>query len=72
MLPGASTRRLIVAAFSEFVTPRNVDEFLDGVDLVIDSVDFFSFEARRMIFRERKHAAFGWFLQGPSDLARPG
>lgn len=42
--------------FSQGVTPDNVDEFLRGVDLYVDGIDFFAIEARRMVFaacRER-------------------
>lgn len=42
--------------FGQGVTPDNVDEFLRGVDLYVDGIDFFAIEARRMVFaacRER-------------------
>ncbi|MGD8325824.1 MAG: ThiF family adenylyltransferase [Sphingomonadales bacterium] len=32
------------------VTPENLDHFLDGVDLYVDSLDFFAFEIRRAVF----------------------
>lgn len=54
-----------VDSFSEFVTPKNVDAFLDGVDLVVDSVDFFAFEARRMIFREARKRGIWVITAGP-------
>ncbi|QID18731.1 ThiF family adenylyltransferase [Nitrogeniibacter mangrovi] len=34
----------------EAVSAANVDAFLDGVDLYVDSLDFFAFEARRLVF----------------------
>ena len=34
----------------EGVTPQNIDRFLDGVDLYVDGLDFFAFEARRVVF----------------------
>ncbi len=49
--PEANLRR-----FTQGVTPENVDEFLRGVDLYVDGIDFFAIEARRMVFaacRER-------------------
>lgn len=37
--------------FEEGVTADNIDAFLDGVDLVIDGMDFFNLEMRRRIFK---------------------
>ena len=39
-----------VRAFGEGVTPANVDEFLRGVDVYVDGIDFFAVAARRMVF----------------------
>lgn len=39
-----------VRSFADGVTPANLDEFLQGVDLYVDGIDFFAVEARRMIF----------------------
>ena len=50
---------------NEFVTPGNVDHFLDGVDLVVDAVDFFAFEARRMLFREAARRGIWMLTAGP-------
>ena len=41
---------LELAGFSEGVTPDNLDAFLDGVDLYLDSLDFFAFDARQQVF----------------------
>lgn len=56
---------LEIDTFSEFVTTKNIDAFLDGVDLVVDSVDFFAFEARRMIFREARKRGIWVITAGP-------
>ncbi len=37
--------------FAQGVTAENVDDFLLGVDVYVDSLDFFAMEAREMIFR---------------------
>jgi molybdopterin/thiamine biosynthesis adenylyltransferase len=34
------------------VERSNIDSFLDGVDLYVDGLDFFAFDARRLVFRE--------------------
>jgi tRNA A37 threonylcarbamoyladenosine dehydratase len=41
---------LEVKGFAEGVTEANLEAFLDGVDLYIDSLDFFAFEARQQVF----------------------
>lgn len=56
---------LEVDALTEFVTSDNVNQFLDGVDLLIDSVDFFAFEARRMLFREARKRGIWTVTAGP-------
>lgn len=43
---------LEINTFSQGVTKENIDEFLRDVDIVIDSIDFFNFEARRFLFKE--------------------
>ena len=42
--------------FPKGVTPENLDDFLEGVDLYVDSLDFFAFDTRRAVFAacERK------------------
>jgi molybdopterin/thiamine biosynthesis adenylyltransferase len=54
-----------IDAFSEFVTSSNIDAFLTGVELVIDSVDFFAFEAKRLIFREARKRGIWVLTAGP-------
>lgn len=49
----------------EFVTPENVDRFLEDVDLLIDAVDFFAFDARRMLFREAARRGIWVVTAGP-------
>ena len=36
--------------FNQGVSAENVNEFLDGVDLYVDGLDFFAFEARELVF----------------------
>lgn len=49
----------------EFVDEANVDRFLDGADLLVDSVDFFAFKARRMLFREARKRGIWAVTAGP-------
>lgn len=41
---------LEIKGFAEGVTTGNLDSFLDGVDIYIDGLDFFAFEARQQVF----------------------
>lgn len=41
---------LDIQAFPEGVTLDNLDRFLEGVDLYVDGLDFFAFDARRATF----------------------
>lgn len=41
---------LEIRGFSQGVTPENLDAFLDGVDLYVDGLDFFAFQARQQVF----------------------
>lgn len=41
---------LSIRRFPQGVSTANLDEFLDDVDLYVDGLDFFSFEARRATF----------------------
>lgn len=41
---------LELRVFENGVDARNLDAFLDGVDLYVDGLDFFAFEARRLTF----------------------
>ena len=39
-----------IRVLSDGVTPKNLDQFLDGVDVYVDGIDFFAMDARRMVF----------------------
>ena len=41
---------LDIKAFPEGVSTDNLDEFLDGVDLYVDALDYFAFDIRRAVF----------------------
>lgn len=47
------------------VMPENVDDFLAGADLVVDGLDFFAIEARRMLFREAADRGLWTITAGP-------
>jgi molybdopterin/thiamine biosynthesis adenylyltransferase len=41
-----------INTFSEGINAANIDDFLCGVDVVVDGIEFFCIETRRMLFRE--------------------
>jgi molybdopterin/thiamine biosynthesis adenylyltransferase len=41
---------LDITGFADGVTQENLGDFLDGVDLYMDGLDFFAFEARQQTF----------------------
>jgi molybdopterin/thiamine biosynthesis adenylyltransferase len=41
---------LDITGFADGVTQANLGDFLDGVDLYLDALDFFAFEARQQVF----------------------
>lgn len=45
---------LEIDATRDQIGEHNVEKFLRGVDVVIDSIDFFSFDARRLLFRRAR------------------
>ncbi|WP_161604312.1 ThiF family adenylyltransferase [Roseiconus nitratireducens] len=56
---------LEIDSWTDFVDPSNVDRFLDGVDLLVDAVDFFAFDARRLLFREARRRGIWAVTAGP-------
>lgn len=45
---------LEIKPFPQGVTYENVDDFLDGVDVVLDGLDFFNFDMRRHLFNRSR------------------
>ena len=42
---------LRIKSFPEGVTPENADEFLDGANIYVDSLDYFAFKIRSLVFK---------------------
>lgn len=50
---------LEIETFPEGISPENVDPFLEGVQVVLDGLDFFNFDIRRLVFnRAREKGAY--------------
>jgi molybdopterin/thiamine biosynthesis adenylyltransferase len=54
-----------LTALGEAVTPANVAAFLDGADVLVDGIDFFAPEARRLIFAEARRRGLWAVTAGP-------
>ncbi|HEV3191296.1 MAG TPA: ThiF family adenylyltransferase, partial [Polyangiaceae bacterium] len=55
----------VVRAWNDRIRPDNIGEFLDGVDLVIDALDFFAMQARRILFRTAYRRGIWGVTAGP-------
>jgi len=51
--------------FNGPVTSENIAAFLDGVDVVVDGLDFSALEARRLLFREARKRRIWALTAGP-------
>ena len=47
------------------ITPENVGDFLDGCRLLIDGIDFFELDIRRLLFREARNRGLWAVTAGP-------
>lgn len=54
-----------IKEFPKGISPDTVDEFLDGLDVVIDSLDFFAFDARRLLFTRAREKGIHVITAGP-------
>jgi len=56
---------LDIDVWAEPLTSQNIGRFLDNVDVVLDGIDFFSFDVRRMLFREARARGIWAVTAGP-------
>ena len=54
-----------VVLFPEGVQPDNVSRFLAGTQAVVDGIDFFAFDHRRLLFNEARRAGLYVLTSGP-------
>lgn len=54
-----------VNSFPEGICENNLDQFLDGVDVVLDSLDFFAFDIRRALFNRAREKGIYVITAGP-------
>ncbi|SOB58264.1 UBA/THIF-type NAD/FAD binding protein [Pseudodesulfovibrio profundus] len=60
---------LDITTYPEGITPDNVDDFLDGVDLVVDGLDFFVLDIRRMVFTRAVELGIPVVTAGPMGFS---
>lgn len=51
--------------FPQGLTPENMDNFLAGVDVVLDGLDFFKFDIRRLLFNRAREKGVSVITAGP-------
>ena len=56
---------LEIKGFPKGLSKENIDEFLTGVDVVIDALDFFEFDIRRLLFNRAREKGIYVITAGP-------
>jgi len=56
---------LDIKGFPEGVNEKNMDSFLEGVDVVVDSLDAFAIDTRRLLFRRAREKGIPIVSSGP-------
>lgn len=54
-----------ITEFPEGISEKNIDAFLEGVDVVLDSLDFFAFDIRRLLFTRAREKGVHVITAGP-------
>jgi molybdopterin/thiamine biosynthesis adenylyltransferase len=58
-----------IKPFPEGITPANMDRFLDGVQVVVDALDFFEFDIRRLLFNRAREKGIYVITAGPMGFS---
>ncbi len=56
---------LEIKPFSSGLTPENINEFLQGTEVVLDGLDFFQFDIRRLLFKTARKKGIPVITAGP-------
>lgn len=54
-----------IKQFNEGLNSSNIDDFLDGVQVVLDGLDFFAFNTRRLLFNKAREKGVYVITAGP-------
>lgn len=60
---------LEINLFEDGIHEKNMDAFLDGVDVVVDGLDFFQFEVRRALFKRAAEKGIYVITAGPMGFS---
>ncbi len=60
---------LEIREFPEGITEENLDDFLENVDIVIDGLDYFSFDMRRILFTRAQEKGAYVITAGPMGFS---
>jgi molybdopterin/thiamine biosynthesis adenylyltransferase len=58
-----------IKEFPEGINNSNIDNFLDGVQVVLDGLDFFAFETRRLLFNRAREKGVYVITAGPMGFS---
>ena len=58
-----------IKTFPEGITASNLDQFLEGVDVVVDGLDYFEFDIRRMLFNRAREKGIYVITAGPMGFS---
>lgn len=58
-----------IKTFPYGVKPDNIDDFLEGVDVVLDGLDFFCFDIRRQLFKRSRERGVHVVTAGPMGFS---
>ncbi len=58
-----------IKEFPEGINSENMDDFLDGVQVVLDGLDFFSFDTRRLLFTRAPEKGIYVITAGPMGFS---
>lgn len=58
-----------IRVFDRGISKDNIGEFLKDVDIVLDGVDFFNIDSRRMLFKEAKARGIYAITSGPMGFS---
>ncbi|MEO9945196.1 ThiF family adenylyltransferase [Paraglaciecola sp.] len=57
-----------IKSFNDGINKHNVDDFLFGVDLYIDSLDFFALDARKLVFKKCEEFKIPYVTAAPIGM----
>ncbi len=60
---------LNIKEFPDGITPKNMDDFIDGLDVIVDSLDYFEFETRRLLFNRAQEKGVYVVTAGPMGFS---